>query len=169
MPSTGTAAARVSTAGASIYSAHGSVAAKPEVPARVREGARWFFWIVGLIFADSVLVTLGSGLHRFTGLGMTTLMDGLGKAGSSATLHVIVNGWVATAFLFLGYCAAEGHRSAFIIGLTAYAVDGAILVGSNDYLSVVLHAFILVAIFRGFAAVSRGLNSEPSGAAANAV
>jgi hypothetical protein len=169
MPSTGTAAARVSTAGASIYSAHGSVAAKPEVPARVREGARWFFWIVGLIFADSVLVTLGSGLHRFTGLGMTTLMDGLGKAGSSATLLVIVNGWVATAFLFLGYCAAEGHKSAFIVGLTAYAVDGAILVGSNDYLSVVLHAFILVAIFRGFAAVSRGLNSEPSGAAANAV
>jgi len=169
MPSTGTAAARVSTERASTHPAHSGVDPKPEGQARVRAGARWFFWIVALIFADSVLVTFGSNVHRFTGLGLTALVDGLGKADGTATLHVIVNGWVATAFLFLGYCAADGHKWAFILGLAAYAVDAAILVGSYHYLGVALHTLILVAILRGFAAMSRGLNSEPSGAAADAV
>jgi hypothetical protein len=162
MSSTGTAPARISTAPASVDSDHG-LEPKPAVPARVREGAHWFFWIVALVTMNSVFIIFGSHIHRFTGLGVTAMMDKLVQpSGSGKATHVIVSGWMSAGFLFLGYCAAEGRKWAFAVGMTAYAVDGALAVAAGDYMNAVFHVGMLYAISRGFAALDRPSGSEPS-------
>ena len=163
MESTGTAPARVLTVAANNNSRREVSAPPPAIPASVRAGAQWFFWIVSLIGMDSVLTGFGSHLHRFTGLGITDLLSGLANhSGSDAALHLVVNGWMAIGFLFLGYCALEGRKWAFVLGMAAYAVDATMLAAAGDYLSVAFHAIIFAAIFRGFAALRRVASSEPS-------
>jgi len=162
MPTTGTAPARVFTGAESANSVYTRTAPKPEVPVRVREGANWFFCIVGLVALDSVFTIFGSHLFRFAGLGITAIVDGLAsRSQSTAVMHVIVNGWVAGALLFTGYFAIEGQKAAFAVGMAAYAVDAALLVAAHDYVSVAFHALMLVAIFRGFTAFGQS-GSQPS-------
>jgi hypothetical protein len=169
MESTGTAPARVLTVGANENSRREGSAPQPAIPASVAAGAQWFFWIVGLTGMDSVLTGLGSHVHRFTGLGITALVSRLAAhSGSDAALHLIVNGWMAIGFLFLGYCALEGRKWAFALGMAVYTADAAMLAAAGDYLSVAFHAIILAAIFRGFAALRRLVSSEPSNAASAA-
>src|SRR5271163_797661 len=157
MAGTATAAARVIANPASI-SEHENAAHTPEVPARVREGAAWFFWIVGLATMNSLFIIAGSHIHRFTGFGVSAIAG-------SGVMQVIVSGWFAAGLLFLGYCAAEGQKWAFVTGMAAYSVDGALLVGSGDYLSAVLHAVMLYLIYRGFSALGQAQGSKLSDAA----
>jgi hypothetical protein len=154
MPSTGTVPARISTAPASVNPDHVSVEPEAVVSVRVREGARWFFWIVALAGINSVFAIMGSHIHRFTGFGATAMMGTL--AG-----RVIVNGWMAGVFLIFGFCAAEGRKWAFVVGMLAYAGDGALLVAAGDYFSAAVHAGMLLAIYRGFAALGQSQGSEP--------
>lgn len=169
MESTGIAPARVLTAGANENSRREGSAPQPAIPASVRAGAQWFFCIVGLTSLDSVLTIMGSHLHFFTGLGITALVEGLAKhSGSHAGLYLIVNSWMAIGFLYCGYCALEGRKWAFILGMAAYAVDATMLAAAGDYLSVALHAIIFAAIFRGFIGLRRVASSEPSNASSAA-
>jgi hypothetical protein len=154
------------TGAASIKSDHENSEMKPVGPARAREGAQWFFWIVGLATLDSVFTILGSHLHHFTGLGVTAMLDGLvHHSGGSGAMRVIVNGWVAGAFLLLGYCAAEGKQWAFLVGMAAYTVDGAMCVAIGDYPSAVFHALMVAAIYLRFAAMRKSSSTKPSDAA----
>jgi hypothetical protein len=161
MPSTGTAPARVSPAPAGVNADHDRVVPKPEVPARVREGAYWFFWIVGLVVWNSLSTIMGSHLHHFTGLGVTGVIEKLARpSGIGGAMQVIVTGWVAGGFLFVGVCAADGKKWAFEVGMALYAVDLALTIAAGDYLSGAFHAGILYAIYRGFAALGKPANSE---------
>jgi len=168
MPGTGTAPA-FTTEAASIDSDHESVTPKAGVPARVREGARWFFWIVGLATMNSLFTIMGSHVQRFTGFGVAAMMGRFFQpSASSGVMQVIVSGWFAAGLLFIGYCAAEGQKWAFAVGMAAYAVDGALLVALGDYLSAIVHAVMLYLIYRGFADLGQSASSEPSDAAAAA-
>jgi hypothetical protein len=163
MSSTGTAPARAIRGPASVNSDHRGFEPKPVVPARVREGAHWFFWIVALATMNSVFIIFGSHIHRVTGLGVGAVMDKFAQpSGSGKAMQVIVSGWMSAGFLFLGYCAAEGRKWAFAVGMAAYAVDGALAVAAGDYLGAVFHVGMLYAISRGFAALGRPSGSEPS-------
>jgi hypothetical protein len=169
MSSTGTASARESTTAAVANSDHDKLSAKRTVPARVRDGAHWFFWIVGLGTMNSLFVILGSHIHRFTGFGVTAVIDHFGRAGSSGAIAVISTGWLAAGFLLLGCCAAEGEKWAFAAGMAVYAVDGALLVAVGDYVSAAVHVVMLYGIYRGFAVLcqpSDAGHSEVGAAAA---
>jgi hypothetical protein len=154
MPTTGTVPARISAARASINPDHVNIEPKLAVPARVREGAQFFFWIVALAGINSVFAITGSHIHHFTGFGVTAMIGSLVQ-------QLIVNGWMAGGFLILGFCAAEGRKWAFAAGMLVYAVDGALLVAAGDYVSAAVHAGILFAIYRGFAALGESSGSEP--------
>lgn len=169
MPATGTAPTRLPTAAPSVTADHASFEPKPLASARAREAAHCFFWIVALATLNSLFTIRGSHIHRFTGFGVTAMTDTLAhSSGSRSAAHVIVNCWLAGGFLLLGFCAAEGRKWAFEVGMAAYAVDGALLIAAGDYLSAALHAGILYAIYRGFIGLSQPSSSEPSGAASAA-
>jgi hypothetical protein len=118
------------------------------------EGAQWFFWIVASASINSVFAIMGSHIHRFTGFGVTAMIGSLAQ-------RLIVSGWMAGGFLILGFCAAEGRKWAFAVGLLVYAVDGALLVAAGDYLSAAFHTCMLFGIYRGFATLGQSSKSEP--------
>jgi len=169
MPSTGIAPARELTAPAIVNPDLDITAPKPEVSASVREGAHWFFWIVALIGLDSVFTIMGSHLHRFTGLGITAIGDAFAKDSAGARpIHVIANGWVAGAFLLIAYSASQGKRWAYIAGIAAYSADAGLLIATRDYVSLAFHAFLLIAVFRGFVALDKTATTETPAAASAA-
>jgi hypothetical protein len=156
MSSSGTGIARAAASPTRIETQQPAVPEKTVAP-HVREAAQWFFWVVAVTAMDSVFVILGSQIHRFTGLGVTALVDRFTAVNPVA--HVIANGWLATPLLFLGFWALEGERTAFTIGLSLYACDLALLAVAHDYFSIPFHAFILYQLYRGFAALGRSSNS----------
>ena len=167
MPTTRTAPG---AAPARVNSDHGGFESKAEVSVRVRQGAHWFFWIVAAVSLNSVFTIMGSHIHRFTGFGVTAMIDDrlAQPSGISTAMQLIVSGWLAGGFLFLGCFAAEGRKWAFAVGMAAYAVDGALLVAAGDYLSAAFHACMWYAIYRGFAALGQPASSKPSDVASAA-
>jgi len=156
MSSSGTGIARA-TASPTRTEAHQPAVPEKTVAPHVREAAQWFFWVVAVTAMDSVFVILGSQIHRFTGLGVTALVDRL--TGVNPIAHVMANGWLATPLLFLGFWALEGERTAFTIGLSLYACDLVLLAMAHDYFSIPFHVFVLYQLYRGFAALGRSSSS----------
>jgi hypothetical protein len=156
MSSSGTGIARAAASPTRIEIQQPTVPEKTVAP-QVREAAQWFFWTVAATAMDSLLVILGSHIHRFTGLGLTSLLDRF--SGANPFPHVMANGWLATAILFLGFWAWEGHRTAFTIGLGLYACDLALLAVAHDFFCIPFHIFILYRLYRGYAALGRSSSS----------
>jgi len=158
MTSTGTAAARAAAAPARVDDSKPKNAPEVTVPARAREAAEWFFWVVAVTAMDSLLVILGSRIPRFTGFGLTALVDQF--TGSSPALHVMANGWLGAFLLFLGFCAWEGRKKVFAFGLAVYGCDTALLLAAHDYFGIPFHAFVLYQLYRGLAAEQGSLSSR---------
>ena len=125
--------------------------------ARVRAGARWFYWIAGLSLLNSILVIAGASLHFVVGLGVTTVVDALAKTlgGAGTLLDLVINGTVAGIFFLFGSFAGKSQKWAFIVGMVLYGLDGLLLLAFKDVLSVGFHAYALYAISRGLSAVDQ--------------
>ena len=124
--------------------------------ARVRIGARWFYWIAALSMINSAVVIFGGKFHFVVGLGVTSVVDVLAKqAGSAGTvLDLVINGMVAGAFVLLGTFASKPQKWAFFVGMGLYAADGLLLLMAGDLLSVGFHAYALYCIYRGLVAAN---------------
>ena len=157
MSSSGIGVARAAEGPSRIQTQQPSVPETSVTP-QVREAAHWFFWVVAVTAMDSVFVLLGGHIHRFTGLGVTAVVDIF--SGANPVGHLISNGWLATLLMFLGFTALEGRKSAFAIGLGVYACDAALLVVAHDYFCIPFHAFVLYQLYRGFAALQHSPSSE---------
>jgi len=128
--------------------------AKMVATARVRAGARWFYWIAALSMVNSMVVIFGGNLHFVVGLGITSVVDAVAKQVGSAgsVLDIVINGFVAGVFALFGYFAIKGQRWAFLVGMALYAMDGVLLLTVRDFFSVAFHAYALFAIYRGLQA-----------------
>ena len=122
--------------------------------ARARAGAKWFYWIAGLSMINSIVVITGGNLHFVVGLGITSVVDAMAKRVSSAgsVLDIIINGFVAGIFVLFGYFATKAQKWAFAVGISLYLLDGILLLGTRDFLSIGFHAYALFAICRGYKA-----------------
>jgi len=120
--------------------------------ARARAGAKWFYWIAGLSMVNSIVVFTGGNLHFVVGLGITSAVDGLAKrvGGTGSVLDMIVNGFAAGVFIFLGIFALKSQKWAFVLGMMLYGVDGLLLLRLKDYLGVGFHAVALYCIYSGY-------------------
>ena len=128
--------------------------------ARVRAGAKWFYWIAGLSMINSLVVIFGGNFHFVIGLGITSVVDVFAKRVGSAgsVLDIIINGFVAGVFVLFGTFAAKAQKWAFLVGMGLYLADGLLLLGVKDILSVAFHAYALYAIYRGLAAADQVQN-----------
>jgi hypothetical protein len=125
--------------------------------ARVKAGGRWFYWIAGLSLINSVIVVAGGSIHFMVGLGITAVVDAVAKPlGTTGTvLDLLINGTVAGVFILLGSFACKAKKWAFLAGMVLYGLDGLLLLGVKDILSVAFHAYALFAIYRGFSAADQ--------------
>ncbi len=125
--------------------------------ARTRIGAKWFYWIAGLSMINSTVVIFGGKFHFVVGLGITSVVDAIAKRIGSAgsVLDLIINGFVAGVFVLFGHFACKAQKWAFMVGMGLYLLDGVLLLGARDFLSVGFHAYALYAIYRGYTAAQQ--------------
>ena len=119
--------------------------------ARVRIGAKWFYWIAGLSVINSAVMIFGGNFHFVVGLGITSVVDVMAKQAGAAgvLLDVTINGMVAGIFALFGYFACKAQKWAFFVGMALYVLDGLLLLTVQDFLSVAFHAYALYCIYRG--------------------
>jgi len=117
----------------------------------VKNGAGWFLAIAGLSILNSVLTMSGTNFHFIFGLGITTIVDAIGRQSGStgSVLSLVVNLFIAGVFLLFWNFARRGEKWAFLAGMGLYAVDGLILLPFKDILGVAFHAYALFRIYSG--------------------
>ena len=122
------------------------------------QGASWFFWIAGLSLVNSLIILTGNEWSFIIGLGITQIIDAVAVGlsadlGNAATfVALFLDLLVAAAFVGLGILARRGIQAIYLIGMVVYALDGALFLLVQDWLSIGFHAFALFCIFAGFKA-----------------
>jgi hypothetical protein len=121
----------------------------------VRSGAGWFLAIAGLSILNSVLTMSGTHFHFIFGLGVTEIVDAIGRQSGTtgSALGLVVNVFIAGLFLLFWNFARQGEKWAFLAGMALYAVDGMILIPFKDFLGVAFHAYALFRIYHGMQGV----------------
>jgi hypothetical protein len=117
----------------------------------VKVGAGWFVMIAALSLVNSVLSMSGAPIRFIFGLGITEVVDALAhQAGQTGIpLALIINGFVAAAFVLFWRFARQGAQWAFIVGMAIYAVDAALVLYVKDVLAAAFHAYALYRIYTG--------------------
>jgi len=131
--------------------------------ARVRIGAKWFYWIAGLSLFNSLAAISGGNFHFVIGLGITSVVDALARQTGSAgsVLDVIINTFIGGVFVLFGYFACKLQKWAFLVGMALYALDALLVLAFKDILSVAFHAYALFMIYRGFSFLSQAQAQAP--------
>ena len=132
---------------------------KLRLEGQVKSGSNWFIWIAGLSIVNSLMYLFGGQLNFIIGLGITQIIDVIGKAlsdklGSSIILvFVLIADIIMSGIFFLfGKMCNKKKNWAFIIGMVLYSFDGLIFLLVKDMLSVAFHVFALYCIYKGFSA-----------------
>src|ERR1700747_216630 len=117
----------------------------------VKNGAGWFLAIAGLSILNSVLNMSGAQFHFIFGLGITEIVDAVGRQSGStgSALGLVVNLFIAGFFLWFWHFGRKGEKWAFLTGMALYAIDGLILLPFKDFLGLAFHAYALFRIYNG--------------------
>lgn len=125
---------------------------------RIRDGANWFYWIGGFSLLNAVIWALGSDWGFALGLAIAGIFQGIGQGlvgdtvagrGVGFALQLIPTG----VTLALGWFAGQRRqRWAFILGMTGFVLDGLLYLLASSVVGVLIHAYALFAIFKGFRA-----------------
>ncbi len=117
----------------------------------VKNGAGWFLAVAGLSLVNSVLAMSGTRFSFIFGLGITQIVDAIGRqsGATGSTLGLIVNVFIAGVFVLFWNFARKAEKWAFLVGMALYTIDGLILLPFKDYLSAAFHAYALFRIYGG--------------------
>lgn len=131
----------------------------PTLPAQLRSGANWFYWIAGLSVINSLIFAFGGKISFIAGLGLTQLVDGIIDAFVSNGAHsairaiaLVIDFVFVVMFALFGYYANKAFTWVFIIGIAIYALDALLLLVLGDYFAAGFHVFALIYIARGVVA-----------------
>lgn len=128
----------------------------PRVPIilRMRRGAGWFLTIAILSGINSVLQIVDAKVRFIFGLGITQVVDAVGKgAGQNGMfITIAVDGAFLLMLILCWKWAKAGSQGAFLAGMIAYALDGVLLLFFSMWLDAAVHAYALYLMWQGFAA-----------------
>jgi len=105
---------------------------------RIRVGASWFYWIVGLAIVNYVLIATNANLLLAFGPGLPLLAPG----------NLLLLGTTGIYAIF-GYFGGKGKSWAFVVGMLLYALDAMVFVLAKDWLSLAFHGYVLYRLFMG--------------------
>ncbi len=143
-----------------------------------KSGASWFFWIAGLSLINSIVFRLGGSLTFIFGLGVSQVVDVLGKvlaeeipeiAAPIQVASVLLGLLILAAFVLFGIFAHRRHAWAFVLGMIAYGLDALVLLAFRDFVASAFHLLALFGLYRGIRALRQLKRLELQGPpAANA-
>ena len=136
-----------------------AVGSDPQLELRVKRGANWFYWVVGLSVVNSLAFVAGAKIQFLGGLGVTELADAVidvtvrqGAPGGLRAVSVVFDLVAVVGFALAGYFANKLSRTAFLIGIVVYAIDTVIVLLLGDWFMTAFHVFALYQLIRGFLA-----------------
>ncbi len=139
----------------------------PAIAARLASGANWFYWIAGLSLVNALAHSFGSNWSFALGLGITQVLTAMiiPEAGEAAGTIPAILGWILMValiglFAFFGWVSRKPSLVVFVIGMSLFALDGAIFIFASDWLGVGLHVLALYFLWQGFVAAREALR-EP--------
>lgn len=121
---------------------------------RMQRGAGWFLTI-GLLSGVNALLQIFDAKIRFIfGLGITQVVDAVahGRGQNGTLVAIVVDGLFILMLILCSRWAKGGSQGAFLGGMIAYALDGALLVFFSMWLDAAVHAYALWMIWQGYAA-----------------
>lgn len=118
----------------------------------IKGGANWFYWIAGLSIINTLIIFFNGDVNFIVGLGLTQIVDAIFYDSPNAfkILGLFVNLMIAGIFAIIGFFANKKSKTAFIIGIILYLIDGLLFLYVQDYLGVGFHTFVLFMIVGGF-------------------
>ena len=121
---------------------------------RVRRGAGWFLTIALLSGVNSLLQIFDARIRFIFGLGITQMLDAIGPQGRGEWmfLTIALDGLFIAMLILCSRWAKAGSQGAFLGGMIAYALDGALLLLFGGWLEAAVHAYALWMMWRGFSA-----------------
>ncbi len=146
---------------------------KLKLQARVRSGAGWLLAVAIFSVVNSALGFFDAKLHFIVGLGLTQIVDGVGKVGGTAgsAAGLVITLFVAGVFASFWKFARDAQKWAFLAGMILYALDGLIFLGFGLWLDLAFHAFAIFNMYKGLSALNElnKLNQQPAGFSGAAV
>lgn len=120
----------------------------------MRRGASWFLTIAILSGINSVLQILDAKIRFIFGLGITQVVDAVGKGAGQNGMFVplAVDGVFLLMLILCWKWARTGSQGAFLGGMIAYALDGVLLLFFSMWLDAAVHAYALYMMWQGYAA-----------------
>ena len=128
-------------------------------------GISWFYWIGGLSLVNIAFGVLAD--RKFiVGLGITEVFDALAFGGAAVSYAwVAASVLVSGLFIWLGFLGRKGKQGAILGGLVFYVLDGVLMAVSEDFLSLLFHAYAAFMIFKGFKALKQIVAAAGQGGA----
>lgn len=129
-----------------------------ELSDRFRSGANWFYWIAGLSLITSIIGLMGGSWRFFLSLGITQLIDGLAIyaadsfGGATKIIAIVLDIFITVMFAGFAYLANKRQLWAYVAGMVVFVLDGLLSLLIVDLLGIIVHAFVLVMMIRGYMA-----------------
>ncbi len=123
---------------------------------KYRSGVHWFYWIAGLTLVTSVISLAGGGWRFFLSLGITQLVDAIAVELSASlgnatkVIAIVLDIFAIAVFATAGWLAGKRHLWAYVVGMVLFLLDGVVSLVFGDWLGVIVHAVVLVVMFRAF-------------------
>lgn len=118
-----------------------SILPPPPLPRQVRAGSGWLFAIAAFTLLNSIAWVAGLNVRMLVGLGAVLFAVaaswGAGGVGAAATAGATAAG--AGLFAALGFLGRKGNRTALVVGLIIYVLDGIVVLVLHDWLGAAFH------------------------------
>ena len=144
---------------------------REQLLAALRRSAGWFFLIAGLSAVNTAMLAAGSEITFVVGLVATQIVDafatGMIQGGGPEALRFIAFGIdtvLVGLFAGFGLKARAGARWALVAGTALYALDAALALPFQDWMSLAFHGLALFYLSRGFGVLKQleALGGGPS-------
>ena len=128
-----------------------------EIQNKIKKAANWFYWIAALSIINSILnFDTPSNIGFTAALGISQIVDGfiMDLYGSYHYYATIINVLISLVIAVIGYNARKANKTAFIIGLNVYALDGILFFYYNIWINFAFHILVLYFIYQGIPAIN---------------
>lgn len=134
-----------------------------QVIEQAAKGSGWFAAIALFSFINSILMLFKAKISFVIGLGVTQVVDAIVSIGREQTsgaagavmgllglcINLVLIGVIVTIWLL----SKRGNRTAYLVGMVLYLLDGLIFLMVRDWVGVGFHAFFLFGLWGGYAFV----------------
>lgn len=124
---------------------------RDQLEEKQKSTASWFLWVGGLSLVNSAIALSGTQWMFYLGLGICQFGDAFIALDSLPfkILGICLSFGTAALFLLLGWLGRQ-TTIAFAFGTALYALDLLVFLIAQEWVAVVVHAFVLYRVIAGW-------------------